>query len=44
METLTQMAPIITELEAATILFSLLVFALFTLTGMFSSNGNGEPA
>lgn len=35
------MAPAITELEAATILFSLLVFALFTLTGMLSENGNG---
>lgn len=40
-ETLTQMAPSITELEAAAILFSLLVFALFTLTGMLSENGNG---
>lgn len=35
------MAPAIAELEVATILFSLLVFALFTLNGMLSENGNG---
>lgn len=35
------MAPTITELEALTIMFSLLVFALFTLTGMLTENGNG---
>lgn len=30
------MAPIFAELEASTIVFSLLVFALFTLTGMLN--------
>lgn len=34
------MTPAIAELEMATIMFSLLVFALFTLTGMLSENGN----
>lgn len=34
------MAPVFAELEATTILFSLLVFALFTLTGMLSEKGS----
>ena len=33
--------PNLTELEMATILFSLVVFALFTRTGMLSRTGNG---
>lgn len=37
-----EMAPIFAELEASTIVFSLLVFALFTLTGMLNETGS-EP-
>lgn len=34
------MAPIFAELEASTIVFSLLVFALFTLIGMLNETGS----
>lgn len=34
------MAPMFAELEASTIVFSLLVFALFTLVGMLNETGS----